>query len=221
MFNPAFLPKVLPAFGYADATETAAFNDVDQAIRHAFGTLDKDCGFLSYGRFGFAEGLSVPVLLLGNLKREHIAWASSPADSIVIVQLPGTIVLGTSIPPPPPPPPLPDMLSGPSSAKGVQDEISVHADVVAACEAVLKGTAVGADAKSLQKMIRNNAGPSRLNGDIRVSTLVSGKSIGRKGELMKGTFGLYLTTDGRLLSRLVTLLCYRHPLIRWSRKPGH
>jgi hypothetical protein len=135
----------------------------------------------------------------------------------VIVELPGTIVLGTSIPPPP----LPDMLSGPSSAKGVQDEISVHVDVVAACEAVLKGTAVRSDAKSLQNKIRDNAGPSRLNGDIKVSTLVSGKSIGRKGELRKGTFGLYLTTDGTLLIRLVTLLCYRHPLIRWSRQPGH
>jgi hypothetical protein len=217
------LPKVIPAFGYADATETALFNDVDQAIRHAFRTrkLDKDCGFLSHARFGFTEGLSVPVLLLGNITRHHIAWASSPGDSVVLVESLGTIVLGTSIPPPPSPPPLPDMLSGHSSAKGVQDEISVHADVVAACEAVLKGTAVGSDAKELRKNIRQNAGPLHANGNFKVSTLVSGKSIGKKGELMKGTFGLYLTTDGKLLICLVTLLCYRHPLIRWSRQRGH
>jgi hypothetical protein len=98
------LPKVIPAFGNADETETALFNDVDQAIRHAFHTLPKDCGFLSHARFGFTEVLSVPALLLGNIKRHHIAAASSPGDPVVIVELPGKIVLWTSIPPPPPPP---------------------------------------------------------------------------------------------------------------------
>jgi hypothetical protein len=113
------------------------------------------------------------------------------------------------------------MLSGRSSAKGVQDEISVHADLFAACEAVIKGTAVGAEKTELRKDIRQNAGPLHTNGNFKVSTLVPGKSIGRKGELMKGTFGLYLTTDGKLLICSVTLLCYRHPLIPWSRQRGH
>jgi hypothetical protein len=89
------------------------------------------------------------------------------------------------------------------------------------CEAVIKGTAIGSDAKELRKDIRQNAGPLHANGNLKVSTLVSGKSIGRKGELMKGTFGLYLTTDGKLLICLVTLLCYGHPLIPWSRQRGH
>jgi hypothetical protein len=90
-----------------------------------------------YAKFCFAEKLTIPSLLLGNLKREHNAWTSSPADSVAIAELPGTIVFssGSSIPPTAAPPPGP--LSGPSS---VRNRLSVHDEAVAACEAVLKGT---------------------------------------------------------------------------------
>jgi hypothetical protein len=35
------LPKVHPAFGYPDSTESAVFNGADQAIRNALRTLEK------------------------------------------------------------------------------------------------------------------------------------------------------------------------------------
>jgi hypothetical protein len=43
--------------------------------------------------------------------------------------------------------------------------------------------------------------------DFMVSTLVSGKSIGQKEVLPKGTFGLYVTTDGMLFIPFFDLAC--------------
>jgi hypothetical protein len=194
----AVLPKVHPAFGYPDPKEIAVFNEADQAIQKALRTLDKSGVLLSYGRFGFAEGLSIPVLLLGNLKREDIAWAPS-ADALVIVELPGKIILSSGTANPVPPAPPQPLLKNPPSSQGIRTEgLNAHEETVTACNVLLKVTAKGSDAKDREKMIRENTGHMEPTGNIKISTLVPGRSIGQQGVLMKGTFGIYVTTDGTL-----------------------
>jgi hypothetical protein len=160
------------------------------------GRLSPPSVLLSFSRFGFAEGLSIPVLL-GNLKREHIAWASS-AHALTIVELPGRIIFSSET----------------SWSDGItRGGPDAHEETVAACNAVLKGNAKGSEAKDREKIIRENTGHTEPTGNINISILVPGRSIGQQAMLVKGTFGIYVTNDGTLLISFVTSHFITHTLI--------